>query len=54
MLVETKQLKTVNAVAEIYDDYSKPATKELKAKIENRCAEIALPHLVKKEIKNTA
>lgn len=47
MLVKSKQLKTVNAIAEIYDDCCKPATKELKATIENRCAEIALPHLIK-------
>lgn len=54
MLVETKQLKTVNATAEIYDDYGEPETKALKEKIENRCAEIALPHLAKSEIKDTA
>ena len=31
-----------------------PIAKELKEKIENRCAEIALPHLIKNEAKNTA
>lgn len=53
MLVETKRLKTVNATAEIYDDYCLPASET--QKILDRCAEIALPHLAKKKgVKSTA
>lgn len=47
MLVETKQLKTVNALAEIYDDYCRSA--EETQKILDRCGEIVLPHLIKGE-----
>lgn len=55
MLVEVKQLKTVNATAYIYDDFCKPATKENKEAIENRCSEIMLPELIKEAAKkNTA
>jgi hypothetical protein len=49
MLAEVKKLKTVNAVAEIYDDYCLPADDV--QPILDRCAEIALPCLIKQKQK---
>lgn len=48
MLVEKKILKTVNAEAEIYDDYCLP-DEEIQG-ILDRCAEIALPYIIKSSI----
>lgn len=48
MLVEKKILKTVNAEAEIYDDYCLPD--EETQSILDRCAEIALPYIIESSI----
>lgn len=53
MLVEKKQLKTVNANAEIYDDSCISDAVEIQ-KILDKCAEITLPQLIKNKMKNTA
>lgn len=54
MLIEKGKCKTVNATYEIWDDAAKPFSEEEKSKIEERCAEIVLPHKIRSIAKNTA
>jgi hypothetical protein len=53
MLLGTKQLKTVNAISEVYDD-SATYDESIRKETLDKCAEIALPYKIRSIVKDTA